>query len=362
MLKIQEFILKNPNWKEELANEPYSLIIKEEDNLVLFNYTQGVSDTFNEIVKESRGLVLEKGTWRVVRYGFYRFYNIGEPAAAQIDWESATATSKEDGTLIFLYYYNGWRVGTRSNFKAEDSKLNHFYFDTFRKLFDYIIETYYNFSFDKLNKNRTYLLEMCSHFNPVVLDYEVPRLYHILTRDNITLEEVEEEIGIPKPKFYNFNSEEEYQNLVDSFDETHEGIVVKDKFNNRVKIKTLLYFDLHRMVNNHTITLKYTIDLIRKKEQEEFLSYFPIYKNWFKVTEEKYNNVIELVNKIDNMVVEWKENNPNKTRKDFAEYVNKQSKKLDISKAFFYWAYDGQIRERFNELPTEKIIDKFKIK
>jgi hypothetical protein len=361
MLKIQEFILKNPNWKEVLTKEPYSLIIKEKDNLVLFNYTQGVSDIFNEIVKESRGLVLEKGTWKIVRYGFYRFYNIGESAAAQIDWESATATSKEDGSLIFLYYYNGWKVGTRSNFYAEDANLDYAQFKTFKNLFDYIIKNYSNFSFDKLNKNRTYLLEMCSRCNKAVITYEEPRLYHILTRDNITLEELDEDIGIPKPKSYRLDSEKEYLNLVDSFDGTHEGIVVKDKFNNRLKIKTELYFELHHLVNNHKITTKVTLNLIKEKEQAEFLAYFPEYTEWFEDKEKQYNNAIEFVNRIDNMVIEWKENNPNKTRKDFAKYVEEQSKKLDISKTLFYWAYEGQIKERFNQMTIDKIIDWFHI-
>ena len=39
---------------------------------------------------------------------------------------------------------------------------------------------------------------------------------------------------------FNLNSEKDYLDLVNSFDETKEGIVVKDKFNNRLKIKTPL--------------------------------------------------------------------------------------------------------------------------
>ena len=95
-----------------------------------------------------------------------------------------------------------------------------------------------------------------------------------MTRDMSTLQEIDTEIGIPKPQMYNLNNEEDYRELVASMPEGHEGIVVRDAAGNRVKIKTLLYFEMHKAKNNGVITLERIVDLILKNDDEEFLSYF----------------------------------------------------------------------------------------
>ena len=102
MLNIQKFCAENENWRELLKEAPYFLKIQESEepgweNLVLFKYDQIHSDFSEPICRECRGLVLEKGTWKVVRAAFWKFFNLGESNADEIDWDSATATSKEDG-------------------------------------------------------------------------------------------------------------------------------------------------------------------------------------------------------------------------------------------------------------------------
>lgn len=111
-LKIVNFIKTHSNWEELLSNLPYSLKIKRKDNLILFNYSQIESDPSNEIVKEARGTIIEDETFKPICVGFKRFYNIDESYATKIDWNTAVATSKEDGTLFFLYWYNKWHVKT----------------------------------------------------------------------------------------------------------------------------------------------------------------------------------------------------------------------------------------------------------
>ena len=106
MLKIQEFILENPNWEDLLSRAPYNLKIKWKDSLVMFNYIQGVSRPC-DIVNEARGLILDSSNgFKVVRMSFYRFYNYGEPGAATIDTNAMCAIEKIDGSLIIFYYYN----------------------------------------------------------------------------------------------------------------------------------------------------------------------------------------------------------------------------------------------------------------
>ena len=107
MIQIVNFIKENPNWEKLLSSKPYSLSIKRKDSRILFKYSQIDSDPSLEIVKEARGLILEDGTWNIVAYPFKRFFNYGEPNAAAIDWTSARVQTKEDGSLIKVYFYNG---------------------------------------------------------------------------------------------------------------------------------------------------------------------------------------------------------------------------------------------------------------
>lgn len=279
---ITNFMKENPNWEELLSNPPYSLKIKRKDNLILFNYSQIESDPSNDIVKEARGTIIEAETFKPICVGFKRFYNIDESYAAKIDWDTAVATSKEDGTLFFLYWYNNkWHVKTRSTFDAEEAPMDNIKFANFKELFDYLISFYPNFSYEKLNKNYVYCLEGCSNFNRIVIEYNTPCLFHLMTRDMSTLQEIDTEIGIPKPQMYNLNNEKDYRELVASMPEGHEGIVVRDAAGNRVKIKTLLYFQMHKAKNNSVITLERIVDLILKNDDEEFLSYFVEYRPKF---------------------------------------------------------------------------------
>lgn len=272
---------ENPNWEELLSNPPYSLKIKRKDNLILFNYSQIESDPSNEIVKEARGTIIEDETFKPICVGLKRFYNIDESYAAKIDWDTAVATSKEDGTLFFLYWYNTWHVKTRSTFDAEEAPMDNIKFANFKELFDYLISFYPNFSYEKLNKNYVYCLEGCSNFNRIVIEYNTPCLFHLMTRNMSNLQEIDTEIGIPKPQFYYMNDEAGFRRLVEQMPEGHEGIVVRDANGERVKIKTLLYFEMHRAKNNGVITLERIVDLILKNDDEEFLSYFVEYRPTF---------------------------------------------------------------------------------
>lgn len=277
MLKIINFIREHTNWEELLSSPPYSLSIKRKDTRILFKYSQIDSDFSLEIVREARGLILEDKTWNIVCYPFKKFFNYGEAYADEIDWETAKVTSKEDGSLIKIYHYNGeWRVGTNSTSDAEDAVLNSPYYRNFRELFDVAADNC-NFDFDRLDPNYTYLMELCSCHNTIVVPYNEPKLFHIGTRNNITCEEVEVDIGIEKPKQYMLSSLDDCIAMAATFDFTQEGFVVVDKNYNRIKVKSEDYVRVHRLANNGSLTLERAIDLIRMNEIDEFLNYFPNY-------------------------------------------------------------------------------------
>lgn len=290
MLKIQEFIFNHPeNWRELLSSPPYCLKISDEDGYVLFKYNQIESDFSEEICCEARGLILDStDKFKVVRMAFKKFFNLGEPHAAHIDWDTAVASEKIDGSIMSVWYAHGeWHLstnGTIDAFKAELSGVGPY--KNFGELFESVLPLS---TFANYNKHRCWTFELVSPYNKVVIDYPETKVYLLSVRDMDSLEELyldavemlADANGIAVPERYDLNNEADYRQLVEQMPEGHEGIVVRDANGERVKIKTLLYFEMHKVKNNGVITLEHIVDLILKNDDEEFLSYFIEYRPKF---------------------------------------------------------------------------------
>lgn len=291
ILDIQKFIYNNPtDWKEKLSDAPYYLQIYKWENLPLYGFKYQItkSDLSLSIVQEARGLILNENGY-VVAYPFYKFFNYQEPNAAIIDWHSAFATLKIDGSLITVFYYNNeWQVATSSGRPADKADLNDILYPNFRALFNAAAKNS-GLDFDNLRTCNTYCFELVSRASKVVIDYGQPKLYHIFTRNKNSFEEdIYENIGIEKPKRFDFNSKEDYQELIKKMEtENVEGIVVQDRYGNRVKMKTESYLRKHYLRNNDVWSERRVIDTILAGEAEEVISYFPEYKEKFALLEEK---------------------------------------------------------------------------
>lgn len=362
MLEIQKFLLERPI--EELEMPPYCLKIRHypEDDIYIFNYSQTESDPYNPIVKEARGLALcRSANWRVVRYGFNRFMNIGEDSADNIEWSSATASQKEDGTLLLVCCWNGkYHIGTRSCLDAFEAPLNSLKFKNFGELFWIAYKNtcgndplWWHFA-----PEYTTCLELCAPDNKVVLDYDEPKLFYLMSRNNLTFEEFNLNIGIPKPAEYRLDSKEAYELLVKSFGEDKEGIVVKDKFCHRVKIKTESYFRLHKMIQNHILKDEDIVKMIMTGEDKEFLCYFTEYKPRF----DHIRNIIwgaeEFCGHICMLVFQWKIEHPNSPRKDFALWVKGCGEKR--FSMIYFKAYDGRMpKQIFYNFTYKQIVELF---
>lgn len=351
MLKIINFIREHDNWEELLSSPPYSLSIKKKDTRILFKYSQINSDFSLEIVREARGLILEDKTWKIVCYPFKKFFNYGETYADEIDWKSAKVTSKEDGSLIKVYFYNGeWRVGTNSTIDAEDAVLNSPYYRNFRELFDVAADNC-KFDFDRLDPNYTYLMELCSCYNTIVVPYNEPKLFHIGTRNNITCEEEEVDIGIEKPKEWALSSLNDCIAMAATFDFTREGFVCRDKDYHRIKVKSEDYIRVHRLANNGSITLERAIDLIRMNELEEFLVYCPQYTDFINDVRHRFNKFYSDIYFNVNMALIEKMDC--ETRKDFAAVAKTFKYPMVWFKVYDTKSFD--IDEWINSLTTAKL-------
>ena len=369
MLKIQEFILAHENWRELLAAEPYNLKISEDDGFVLFKYNQIASDFSQEICKEARGLILDtQDNYRVVRYAFKKFFNIDEGFAAHIDWNTAVATEKIDGSIMSVWYARGkWHLstnGTIDAFKAELAGVGPY--KNFGELFESVLPLS---TFANYNKHRCWTFELVSPYNKVVIDYPETKVYLLSVRDMDSLEELgldaveilADANGLTVPERYDLNNEADYRKVVEQMPEGHEGIVVRDANGERVKIKTLLYFEMHRAKNNGVLTLERIVDLIRANDHHEFLSYFPEYQSMFDDVKHQIDRAEGVEDKIRQDVALWKNEHPfeegdRTARKWFAQDYGKNK-----YAPLYFAEYDGRLANAVATMETRKFISLFKI-
>jgi hypothetical protein len=353
MLNLQKFIFEHENWRELLAAKPYCIKIVEDGNLVLFKYSQIDSDFFNPIVQECRGIILEKDSWQVVAYAFRKFGNFGEAYVDEIDWESAVVETKEDGSLIKVYFYDGeWRVGTNGTIFAENAELNAGPYKNFRQLFDAAAEKC-GLDFSRLNRYYTYVFELCSSFNQIVCPQSEMRLIHIGTRNNRTFQEVETDIGIPHPQRYALSSLEDCIAMAKTFDFTKEGFVVKDKNYNRIKVKSEDYVRVHRLANNGSMTKERAIELIRANELDEFFTYFPQYREYIERIKVEISTLSRIADDVISAARLIKEHSSSR-----AEFAARVSGLSSLGKAVSFLAYDEKIEcgdQYIASLTTKKL-------
>ena len=338
-LHLVKFLKEHPqDWEEILKAPPYNLSIKKEDDVVLFKYNQIASDFSLPLVQEARGIILEEGTWKVLRLAFTKFFNIQESHAHPIDWNSARVLEKIDGSLISVWYYkNKWRISTSGLIDANKGNVHDATNYTFSQLFlqacqkdPELFKELTGHTTRYLDRNLCYTFELVSPFNRIVVPYKEIDIYLIGIRDLSSLEEIDiyNSSFLPKisrPKMYFFNSIEDIKKACEELPFDREGYVVVDKYWNRVKIKSVAYVKAHYIKNNGAVTKKRIFDIIRIGEDSEFLALYPEYAEQFKEINQSYENFKSELKKIYTDFVKKYgsvlENKETYSRKEFAEWA-----------------------------------------
>lgn len=274
-LELQQF-LRAGHSLDELRKPPYSLIIKEEGDLVLFKYTQGASDGFNPIVREARGIILSRENWDIVCHPFHRFFNFNQPEADALRG-NLHIYEKVDGSLVKLYFYCGeWRCSSNGNIDARNVSLNG---KNFFELVKKALKTYgltWEFFTKNLNPYFTYMYELATQDNPVVIKYTGYHLYYLGERNNFTgQEEYNPDPRIDNVKVYHFTTLYEVVHSSLMMSDNQEGYVVRDDEWHRVKVKNPTYFLVHHLANNGRPDF---LDILLNGDVKEFLNYFPQYR------------------------------------------------------------------------------------
>lgn len=249
--------------------------------LVGFKYDQSASPRFDPVVRDCRGTVLEDGSWDLVAKPFRRFYNAGEQPDAPFDWSDFTCTAKEDGSLIVVYHYAGeWHANTSGSFGLGLCQSSG---STWRDVF---------WRAANIRKNRlcpafTYIFELCTRHNRVVRHYPEPTAFLLAMFSSTNGLEVPpanvrmyaQDIGAATPETFSFGSQAEIADFLEAkaeTDRTFEGMVVRDRHGERLKIKSKSYVELHRTLDNgNLMRWDRLVPLILSGEAGEVMAYFP---------------------------------------------------------------------------------------
>lgn len=378
---LGKFCCENADWEQKLKEKPYCLTIKRLNPYILFKYSQIDSDFNNPIVREARGIIFREGEWeQPVCHAFDKFGNYSEKYAPNIDWNTAVVTEKIDGSLIKLWHDRFWHISTNGTISAYTAQLQNnsdkSYADLFmealencskeQKPAEDIIEEF----FCDLDPNFTYIFELVSPENRVVILYKTVQLYFLAARNNCTNQLFFEPPNVKKthilnilePQRFLLKSLSDCVNTVNEFDWNQEGFVVHDSEGNMIKIKSPEYVKAHYARNNGNITDEKLLDVIRQNEAEEFLTYCSDYTKRLKSIEfayKKFQDTLKsIVTFIDNV---WNNLPAERTKKDFSEQVHKFSKEWQPY-LFSCWN-DGVVdfnRIDFNRVASKKLVKDMK--
>ncbi len=375
MLETIKFIQNHKeNWRELLKDVPYCLTINEDDNYAIFKYSQIDSDFNEQICKECRGLIIDKNTLKPVALSFYKFFNYGESFADKIYWKDCKVQEKVDGSKMMVWYNiyeNKWRISTSSQLDAYKANVSDFGI-TFGQLFDKALINIPIDFYSMLNKKYCYTFELVSPESRVVIPYKDTNIYFIGVRNVETFEEEDPSTFklydfMKKPKYYKLPNLKSCLNAVEHMGFDEEGFVVVDKYWKRVKIKSPAYVAAHYLRNNGVNSKARMLEIIENNEQEEFLTYFPEYKEYFDDIGNKLSEYKEkLTEAIWDINFKMMHNDPMLpwSRKDFANYINE--KYPDYSAILFKFMGSNLVKMfvdvEWSKLTKEKKMQKLGLK
>lgn len=290
-METTQFIYKNKigsieELKKVFENKPYNLKIKEDaatTNLFVI-YNTDKSDFNLKIVNECNGLILDKNTLKIVCYTFDKCSNSLEIPNI-FDFNNLYIENAIEGTLVRLYYTNdNWLLSTKKC--VDSSKASWISDKSFHQMFNECLNISTNIiGQDKLNKNYCYSFIIVHPDNNIVVKYQFPVLYHISTRDMVSFEEIDLDIGIQKMMRTKVEPEQiQYviEGVMNTREIFYEGIIFIDAQFKRWKLRTPIFNRARELWGNTNIRLFRYIELRKDPNLlDEYLIYFPSDRNAF---------------------------------------------------------------------------------
>lgn len=302
--------------------------------LMILNYHQIDSPKTHQVVRECRGLVLHTETHEIVARAFNRFFNWGEVTEemAQFDWSDFSTYTKEDGSLVLLFWFDGqWYANTRGSFG--EGKVSDFVPYTWRTLIKQALQIDDLSKLDwNLDRNKTYICELCTPYNKVIRAYPDPKLYLLsiydrahhreLTDDEVDEWAVKSVIPFIRPERHQFSDVDGIVSWLQENaknDATFEGVIVRDCQNLRYKLKSQSYLSLHRIRGDgeNLFHPKHQIPHILSGNDSEFLTYFP------EAAKSYHEHKIKVEEALNHLLQVWEQCWQIPDQKDFAIAIMK---------------------------------------
>lgn len=305
------FIESNKNWFSLLTNE-FFINIKNIGDLYIFNYNQFKTNFSENFTRACRGTILKINDKNIkpVCVPFYKFFNYNEKFADNIDFNTAKVLEKIDGSLIKVYYNDGeWRIATNSTIDAREANIQSFNSVGISNFYDLFIYTLgilgvKDAFFKNLDKDYTYMFELATPLNRVVIEHNNFDLYFLSARNIKTFKEENLCFDLIKsPKEYKISNKDDVILAAKELPKDKEGFVVVDKDFNRIKIKSPNYILMHGSINNNVLTKERLLDIYENIDYKEFVSYFKEYKEVFdnlEKLEKEFNLKLEECLRISN--------------------------------------------------------------
>lgn len=286
-LLVQEY-LKAGGTYESLVTD-HGVYATPYNGKVSFAYDQITAKTDDELANQCRGLILREGTWETVAVPFFRFFNDGQGCAAKIDWTSARFEEKKDGSLIicgFDDHAKRWFGATRQMCEAQGNVDG---IGTFAALIDKAAQEHGANDINDLMESRgadkqtTYCFELTSQYNRIVCHYDTTSLTLLGCRSLEYGNEFDPtaeayRLSVKLPKIWEFNN---ITHLVEVMKDWHpkeyEGVVVKDKYFNRIKVKTPQYLAAHHARDSLGVSWRAVCEAVAGGYSDDIYSLVPDY-------------------------------------------------------------------------------------
>ena len=330
--------------------------LKIEYPYALFMYTLGECTFDEKWQKECRGHIVDMETLEFVCRPFDKFFNYGETYADTLDFKNKIIVrEKLDGSLIKVWFserLNQYIISTNGVIYAKTAYVGHTN-KTFEELFLKAFKDTQNEEFNEryFDKNYTYMFELCTPENKVVISHDKYEIYFLSKRNNKNGNEIYTDNNFKlSPHLWEISTLQDALKLINKFNEENneeeEGIVITDINQKKVKIKTEVYLKKF-----------YSIDLEEKaksikwlfnntKERSELISYNQNLQAYFNHYDNIYNSVIENMKK----EIEYFSTFTFSNKKELSENIY-----LFKNSSLIYKIYDGYTLNDF----IEKRLSKF---
>lgn len=270
--------------------EKLGLQVKKLGNLAIVKYPRELKFSKDNVIRCSRGLILDLESKSIVNYSLDGALDIDE-FLDRVDIDDIAIEKILDGTMCNLYYYNNkWCVSTKFSIDASISKFRNN--RSFRELLDEVV----NIDTLPLDPKFCYSLLLQHVDNRIVTPIEKNKVYFLESTNVVTGEKVFSDIGIPAiPLIYlcgqsiigelDMKSLDKIQNYVNELDWREPGVMLFSKDRKyRCAIYNTKYTRVKELLDNQ-FNIKFLLTKLLVHNQYikvgEILSYYPEYRPMF---------------------------------------------------------------------------------